>query len=46
MNGSIHIYEVNGRLMDKIEVGEQIDHITARTKRNASVCNQPAKQNR
>ena len=25
--GSIHIYEVNGRLTDKIEVGEQIDHI-------------------
>lgn len=25
--GSIHIYELNGRLMDKIEVGEQIDQI-------------------
>jgi len=25
--GSIHIYEVNGRLTDKIEVGEQIDQI-------------------
>lgn len=25
--GSIHIYEVNGRLKDKIEVGEQIDQI-------------------
>jgi DNA-binding beta-propeller fold protein YncE len=26
--GNIHIYEVNGRLIDKIEVGKQIDHIT------------------
>ena len=25
--GNIHIYEVNGRLTDKIEVGEQIDQI-------------------
>ncbi len=25
--GSIHIYEVNGRLTDKIEVGEKIDQI-------------------
>jgi DNA-binding beta-propeller fold protein YncE len=25
--GSIHIYQVNGRLTDKIEVGEQIDQI-------------------
>ena len=25
--GSIHVYEVNGRLADKIEVGEKIDQI-------------------